>query len=607
VNDISSAVAWQPTPDIIEAANITRWRRELGFDSYDDLHRWSCHHPAEFWSRVVERLGIRFHQPPTAAMRSTSNPLSPEWFPDARLSIVESCFQQDPEADAVIYRQDDSLHRMSAADLRSAVDQVAAGFDGSGFAPGDRIAICMPMTVEAVCAYLGIVKAGGVVVSIADSFAPEEIATRLRIGAAKATITQMTMERAGKTLPMFEKVKSASDLPAIVIGADASELRPQDTGWGQFLGDGPVEPAIRSALDATNILFSSGTTGEPKAIPWSQLTPIKAAMDGHFHQDIHPGDVVAWPTNLGWMMGPWLIYAALVNQAAIALYDDVPIGPGFGRFVQDAGVTMLGVVPSLVRAWRESGSMQEFDWGAIRAFSSTGEASNPDDMAWLMDLAGGKPMIEYCGGTEIGGGYITGTVVQPAVPAAFSTAALGQSLVILDEDGNPAEEGELYLATPSVGLSNTVLNRDHDEVYFAGTPTTPGGRPLRRHGDYMACLGNGYYRAMGRVDDTMNLGGIKVSSAEIERAFQGIEALVETAAIAVPPPGGGPARLVVYAVAPGADPAELEAAMTGAVREKLNPLFKIDEVVPVDSLPRTASNKVMRRRLRADYQKRESP
>ena len=159
------------------------------------------------------------------------------------------------------------------------------------------------------------------------------------------------------------------------------------------------------------MLFSSGTTGEPKAIPWTHLTPIKAAMDAHFHHDVHPEDILAWPTNLGWMMGPWLIYSSLLNGAALALYDDRPTDAAFGRFVQDAGVTMLGVVPSMVAAWRSSGCLEGLDWSAVSRFSSTGEASNPDDMAWLMHVSGDKPVLEYCGGTEIGGAYLCGSMV----------------------------------------------------------------------------------------------------------------------------------------------------------------------------------------------------
>jgi acetyl-CoA synthetase len=247
--------------------------------------------------------------------------------------------------------------------------------------------------------------------------------------------------------------------------------------------------------------------------------------------------------------------------------------------------------------------MAGLDWSKIRCFSSTGEASNADDMHWLMARAGYKPVIEYCGGTEIGGGYITGTVVQPQAPATFSTPALGCDFVIIDEQGGDAENGELALKAPMLGSSNRLLNRDHHDVYFAGMPAGSDGSVLRRHGDQMEALGGGYFRAHGRVDDTMNLGGIKTSSAEIERACNDIDGVRETAAIAVAPAGGGPSQLVVFTVVDDASLAAdaLRASFQKSIRAHLNPLFKVADVVIVDALPRTASNKVMRRVLRARY------
>ncbi len=213
---------------------------------------------------------------------------------------------------------------------------------------------------------------------------------------------------------------------------------------------------------------------------------------------------------------------------------------------------MLGVVPSLVRAWRDSGACDGVDWSRIETFSSTGEPSNRHDYLWLMSRTGYRaPVIEYCGGTEIGGGYLTGTVVQPASPATFSTPALGLDLVILDEDGQPVadgEEGEVFLVPPSIGLSQTLLNRDHDEVYYQDCPAGPDGEVLRRHGDQVARLPGGYFRAQGRADDTMNLGGIKVSSLELERVLEHHPAVFEAAAVAVQPGGEGAEKLVVFAV-----------------------------------------------------------
>ncbi len=599
----STAPSWKPDSETIARANVTRMAGDLGLADYAALHGWSVTHRAEFWETVIDRLGIDFRTPPTEILAEPVDPRAPRWLTGARLNIVDSCFTADPEAVAVVLEHRGERHRLSYGQLEALVDRVAHGLHQLGLHRGSRVAIAMPMTVQAVAGYLGIVKAGGVVVSIADSFAAEEIRTRLEIAGADAVITQGAVHRGRKILPMYAKVLEAEAPRAIVVEPEPDQLREGDLDWEEFLGaTEPFEAVEVGGEDYMNILFSSGTTGTPKAIPWTHLTPIKAAMDAHFHHDIHPGDVLAWPTNLGWMMGPWLIYASLINRATIALFDDAPTERWFGEFIEWAGVTMLGVVPSLVRTWRDSECMEGLNWSRIRAFSSTGEASNRSDMRYLMSLAGGRPVIEYCGGTEIGGGYITGTMVQPCVPAAFSTPALGLDVVILDEAGLEADKGELFLVPPSIGLSSELLNRDHEEEYYAATPPGPQGQQLRRHGDYFTRLGGPYYRASGRVDDTMNLGGVKVSSAEIERVALRMDGVREAAAIAVPIQGGGPSKLIVYVVPEdGADMTDLKDDMTAAIRKRLNPLFKVHSVVTLDQLPRTASNKVKRRELRKHY------
>jgi acetyl-CoA synthetase len=239
----------------------------------------------------------------------------------------------------------------------------------------------------------------------------------------------------------------------------------------------------------------------------------------------------------------------------------------------------------------------------VRVFSSTGEASNAEDYLWLMSTAGYRaPVIEYCGGTEIGGGHVTGVVVQPQAPACFSTPALGLDFVILDEAGVAVPVGgmgELFIVPPSIGLSQRLLNADHEKIYYAGVP-----EGLRRHGDEVERLGGGYARSHGRADDTMNLGGIKVSSLELERAMDRHPDVYQTAAVATMPETGGADRLVVFVVPrPGSKPekAALQKGLQQIVKDGLNPLYKIHDVVLVESLPRTASNKIMRRELRATY------
>ena len=594
--------AWFPTDEDITAANITHLMTELHIKTYPEFHAWSIANRDTFWQMMSDRLDIKAIETATEPQKDATGIATKL----AKLNIVESCFNAAPDTIAIVTQREnnENLSTFTYGELESLTNRVANGLVDIGMKQGDAVAVDMPMNAESVAIYLGIVKAGCVVVGIADSFAPEEIATRLRIGNAKAIFTQDYINRASKCLLLYEKVIAANAPKAIVLSCEGSDAVPQiqredDTTWNDFLSEKATFTAIPCYPDAhTNILFSSGTTAEPKAIPWTHTTPIKCAVDAYLHHDIHPDDVLAWYTNLGWMMGPWLIYASLINRATIALYDGVPTGRGFGVFVQNAKVSMLGVVPTLVRAWKNTDCMHGLDWRAIRAFSSTGECSNPEEMLFLMSLAGYKPIIEYCGGTEIGGGYITGTRVQPAAPSTFTTPALGVDFLRFDENGEPTENGEVFIIPPSLGLSTSLLNADHNEVYFASTPQPN----LRRHGDVIERLPNNYYRIHGRIDDTMNLSGIKVSSAEIEEVLNTIDAVQETAAVAVPPKGGGPSRLVIYAVLAASRTApakqELHATLQAALSEHLNPLFRIHDVVIVDALPRTASNKVMRRLLR---------
>jgi acetyl-CoA synthetase len=311
----------------------------------------------------------------------------------------------------------------------------------------------------------GIVKAGCVVVSVADSFSFEEIATRCRLGNAKAIFTQDVIYRGARFLPLFQRVLHADQIlheeqEARANEFDDSKETKSDSGLGGdssmkiivlpgMLHSQPypekendddnstwtdknqdkqpvdihhsVKALVRDDHDATwydllyecseefesvkvdsmapcNILFSSGTTGEPKAIVWSHSTPIKCAIDGYYHQDIHIGDTVAWPTNIGWMMGPWLLFQ-LINGVTIALFNGITSTDAFCQFVDEAEVSMLGVVPSLVKSWKALNATENSDWSNVRKFSSTGEASDPVTYLWLMSrVPGYAPVVEYCGG-----------------------------------------------------------------------------------------------------------------------------------------------------------------------------------------------------------------
>ena len=597
---------WTPAPEFIAGTNMAWLMRRTGCETYEALHAWSVLHREEYWALASERLGIQFIKPCERVMDLSQGVEQPRWLSGSRMNIVDSCFAAPPEAPDILWQPEGgSISTVTYAELKALTGRVAANIRRLGYQPGDAMAILLPMTVESVAVYLGIIAAGCVVVGVADSFRPREIATRLQIANTVAVFTQDVMIRGGKTLPLYTNAVEADAPTTIVIPAQeklAVTLRGGDIVWNHFLkASAPLTTVPRAPDDATNILFSSGTTGEPKAIPWTQVTPLKPAVDSHFHQNIQPGDVLVWPTNIGWMMGPWLIFAALINRAAMGLFYGAPTGREFGQFVQEVEATMLGVVPSLVKTWRHSGCMEGLDWTGLKLFSSTGECSSASDMQWLMRFAGGRPVVEYCGGTEIGGAYISTTLTLPNIACVFNTPTLGLDVVILDDDGNPSDSGELFVSPPSIGLSNTLLNKDHHEVYYSGTPKGPDGGLLRRHGDQMERLPNGWWRAKGRADDTMNLGGIKVSSAEIEQTLQAVPGVVETAAIGISP-DGGPCQLIIYVVCKASfdgNKEGLAAAMQSAIKTHLNPLFKIHYVIIVPALPRTASNKVMRRELRA--------
>ncbi|XP_023533695.1 probable acyl-activating enzyme 18, peroxisomal [Cucurbita pepo subsp. pepo] len=593
--------------------------------SFRLFQEFSSQNPEIYWSIVLEELCVTFQKPPRCILDMTEK-LKGKWLPDSILNIAHCCLLpssrpfRDDNSLAIVWRDegcdDSNVNHMTLKELREEVMLVANALDAT-FSKGDAIAIDMPLTVNAVVIYLAIVLAGLVVVSIADSFAANEVAVRLQISKAKGIFTQDFILRGGRKYPLYSRVIERGSCKAIVIPATGNRLevnlREQDLSWEEFLStakDLPrsnyYSPVFHSIDAMTNILFSSGTTGEPKAIPWTQLSPIRCTADSWAHMDVQAADIVCWPTNLGWVMGPISLYSCLLAGATLALYHGSPLGSGFGKFVQDAGVTILGTVPSLVKTWKDTKCMENLDWTKIRYFCTTGETSNVDDDLWLSSRSYYKPVIECCGGTELASCYIMGSPLQPQAFGAFSTPSMTTGFVILDEYGIPYPEdqacvGEIGLFPLYLGASDRLLNADHHEVYFKGMPIYKGMQ-LRRHGDILKRTVGGYFVVQGRADDTMNLGGIKTSSVEIERIGNNVdESILETAAVSVSPTGVGPEKLVILVVLKRGykrSTEELKMKLSKAIQSNLNPLFKVGFVKIVPSFPRTASNKLLRRVLR---------
>lgn len=600
--------------------------------SFSLFQKFSVQHPEVYWSIVLKELSILFRKAPKCILdTSDKSKLGGTWLSGSILNIAECCLMptnypnKQDDSLAIVWRDegydDSSVNRMTLKELREQVMFVANAL-GAMFSKGDAIAIDMPMTVDAVIIYLAIIFAGFVVVSIADSFAAKEIATRLRVSKAKVIFTQDLIVRGGRRFPLYSRVVEAAPDKVIVIPATGKDvkvtLRKQDLSWEDFLSSVrhlprsyPCPPFYQPIDSVTNILFSSGTTGDPKAIPWTQLSPIRCAADSWAHIDVQAGDILCWPTNLGWVMGPILLYSCFLTGATLALYHGSPLYHGFGKFIQDAGVTILGTVPSLVKAWKSTRSMDGLDWTKIKSFGSTGEASNVDDDLWLSSRAYYRPIIECCGGTELASSYIQGNLLQPQAFGAFSSASMTTGFVILDEEGSPYPDeqacvGEVGLFPLYMGATNRLLNADHEEVYFNGMPMHKGMR-LRRHGDIIKRTVGGYFSVQGRADDTMNLGGIKTSSVEIERVCdQADESILETAAVSAAPASGGPEQLAIFVVLNkgfGSEPDKLKIKFSRAIQSNLNPLFKVSIVKIVPEFPRTASNKLLRRVLRNQLKK----
>ncbi len=560
---------WFPDEKVSQNYYLAQWMKRLNIDTVADFHRYSIEQAKAFWQQAIDDLAIEFTQPANCVFDYSLFPYTPTWLPNARFNIANSCVNVDNtilNKPAILYhkhiKEKITIETLSYKELDTLSTRIAQSLiTHYKIKPQSKIAIVMPMNIEAVAMYIAIIKLGSTVVSIADSFSINEICTRLKISNCQLVFTQDFIERNDKALALYQKITETEVASIICLKTHSSytrlHLRPQDIDFESLLNlpialKSDFNSYMQSAQTPINVLFSSGTTGTPKAIIWEQSTALKAATDAKLYMNTNTSDIWAWPTNLGWMMGPWLIFATFINRATLALFDGVPTSLDFIRFVEKAKVTKLGVIPSIVNAWRNQNLLEKINWQHIQLFATTGEASNPEDMLYLSMKAGYKPIIEYCGGTEIGGAYISSTLLQPNVPSCFSTPCFGIELKLLNTQQEILNDegliqGEAALSSCALGLSNRLLNANNNAIYYEKMPYYHNV-PLRRHGDLLLRLENGYYRSLGRADNTMNLGGIKTSSAEIEQVLLQLDNVYELAAIAVSDENEGISKLVIYVV-----------------------------------------------------------
>jgi acetyl-CoA synthetase len=583
-------------------AQLSRFLQFVGLSDFHELHRYSVSHIPEFTDQVLKYLSVRFQKSYSEVLDLSAGVPWARWCVDGVLNIADSCLGHNPERPAVIWEgEDGSTETLSYGELAARVSAAGAKLKSLGVQKGDAIAIHLPMLPDTVVALIAAARIGAVAVPLFSGYGPSAIESRLRDVGAKVVITCESFSRRGKPVQALATIKEAvRNCPSVehvlVVGPEV---------WGSGLSD--VEPT--SAEDRLIILYTSGTTGRPKGILHSHCGfPVKAAQDMCFGTDVGPGTRISWVTDIGWMMGPWLIYGALVLGATIVLYDGAPDYPDPGRlwsFCERHKVEVLGISPTLVRALAVHGTkpIQQHDLSSLRIFASTGEPWNPDPWCWLFDSVGQRriPIINYSGGTEISGGILMGNPLLPSKPCSFPAPCPGIDADVVDENGQSVPTGavgELVIRKPWIGMARGFLNdpERYLETYWSRWPG------IWRHGDWAQRDEDGHWYILGRSDDTLKIAGKRVGPAEVESILVGHHSVVEAAVIGVPHDVKGECMLAFAVLTTNAagSPA-LADELRSVVADALGKPLKPDGVHFVPALPRTRNNKVMRRVIRAAY------
>jgi len=617
-------IVWEPTPDYIEHANLTRFMRQHGIKDFDELMRRSTEDVAWFTEAVLEFLDIQFYEPYSQVVDLSEGIQFPKWCVDGKMNIVHNCvdkYQRSAISDqpSVVWEgEEGDTKTLTYRELYEQVNQAANALRLLGLGKGDAIGLFMPMTPEIVVAMLAVAKIGGIILPLFSGYGVGAVVTRLADANAKALFTADGFFRRGNPVAMKPVADEAAEqvptlrhmivLKRADISVDMKTGR--DHWWTDLIDTQPVEAEteVTSAEDVLMVIYTSGTTGKPKGAVHTHCGfPIKGAQDMAFGTDVHSGDVIYWMTDMGWMMGPWLVFGALILGGNLFIYDGAPDHPGPDRLwslVERHKINQLGVSPTLIRALIPHGEkpFKKHDLSSLRFFASTGEPWNPDPWLWLFERIGeGKrPIINYSGGTEISGGIVMGNPVTPLKPCSFSAACPGIAADVFDEDGQPVRDavGELVIKSPWIGMTRGFWQdkKRYLDTYWSRWEN------VWVHGDFAAIDSDGLWYILGRSDDTLKIAGKRLGPAEVESVIVAHPDVVEAAAIGIPHEVKGMA-LVVFVV-PTRDSTpnevmrdELSKMVVNAMGKPLAP----QEILYVSDLPKTRNAKVMRRMIRAAY------
>ena len=617
---------WTPDSAANEQTNLYRFMRRHGLSSYEELQKQSVSDIRWFWDAVLEDLSIEFYEGYEAVVDVSEGIQFPKWCTGGQMNIVHNLLDKWQgsdvrERDALRWEGEEGVVRtLTYGELHGEVCRCANALRSLGLGKGDAIGLYMPMTPELCIAFLAVVKIGGIILPLFSGYGPGAITARLNDAGARALFTSNGAYRRGKVVNMKLMADEALvDAPTVqhvivhrrvAIQEEAPLLKGRDHWWHELMAaqDSEAETERTSAEDVVMLIYTSGTTGKPKGAVHTHCGfPIKGAQDMFQCMDLKPGECMYWMSDMGWMMGPWLVFGTLCIGATMVFYDGAPDYPEVDRLwtlVERHRVTHLGVSPTLIRTLATHGSepVKKHDLSRLRMVGSTGSPWDPESWMWLFRniLNSEKPILNYSGGTEISGGILCGNFFRPLKPCAFSGPVPGMDADVVDEAGMPVRGrvGELVIRQPWIGMTRGFWNdrERYLETYWSRFEN------VWVHGDFAAIDDDGLWYILGRSDDTIKVGGKRIGPAEVEAVLNADPSVAESAAIGVPDDIKGQEIVAFVVLKPGFEPAEeLRGTLTSRIAAELGKPLKPRDVRFTTALPKTRNAKIIHRIIRAAY------
>jgi acetyl-CoA synthetase len=619
-----SDIIWRPTREVAERARIGRFMRAHGVPTLAELQRRSVADPGWYWAAVARDLGVRWTTPYTQVLDESAGAPWARWFPGGRLNFADNCLDRHVEAGggnkpAIVWEGDLGESRtLTYAELLREVSRLANALTELGVEEGDRVGIFLPMSPEAAIATLGVARIGAVYTPCFSGFGAGAVASRLADCEAKVVITADGFHRRGQLVKLKETAdEAAAQCPSVRavlvhrrLGREVPWVKGRDHWWDEVVARQPDHAPARpvEANQPFLIIYTSGTTGRPKgAVLTHGGFMLKTAHDFAYCMDVGSDDRLFWLTDLGWLMGPMTLTAALFLGATAVVFEGVPDHPGPDRLwslVERHRISVMGISPTAVRVLMAHGEapVRTHDVSSLRIIGSTGEPWNPEPYRWLFENVGkGRiPIINYTGGTEISGGILGCFPITPLKPCAFSGPIPGMAAECFGDDGRPVrgQVGELVITRPWPGMTAGFW-RDparYEETYWSRWPG------VWVHGDWARVDEDGFWFIQGRSDDTLKIAGKRLGPAEVESALVGHPAVAEAGVIGIPHPIKGEAVVCFVVLRPGHAPAEaLRAELVDRVTLTMGKALKPEKVLFTRELPKTRSAKIMRRVIKATH------